>query len=86
LLPQPAERTCVLRIRLTRKLADWIDGIDLSDAAVGDVLDVPITEAHILIAEGWAVLSIERPKRHHSNGKASEQADAADSSREPSQD
>jgi DNA-binding response OmpR family regulator len=31
-----------------------IDGIDLSRMHVGEILDVPDTEARILIAEGWA--------------------------------
>jgi hypothetical protein len=43
-----------LRIRLTRKFAKSIDGIDLSRRAVGDVIDLPERDAHILIAEGWA--------------------------------
>lgn len=46
-----------MRVRLTRKLADCLDGVDLSRYAVGDVLDLPKWEAHLLIAEGWAVLS-----------------------------
>lgn len=46
-----------MRIRLTRKLADCVDGIDLSHYAVGDVLDLPEREAQLLIAEGWASLS-----------------------------
>lgn len=41
-------------IRLTRKLADCIDGVDLSHYSVGDVLDLPAWEAHLLIAEAWA--------------------------------
>ena len=44
-----------MRIRLTRKLADCLDGVDLSHYAVGDVLDLPSREAHLIIAEGWAV-------------------------------
>ena len=46
-----------MRIRLTRKLADCLDGVDLSHYSVGDVLDLPRREAHLLIAEGWAVAS-----------------------------
>lgn|SRR5688572_17449698 len=41
-------------IRLTRKLADCIDGVDLSHYSVGDVLDLPAWEARLLIAEAWA--------------------------------
>lgn len=44
-----------MRVRLTRKLAERIDGIDLSGRSVGDVLDLPDREALCLIAEGWAL-------------------------------
>ena len=54
-----------LRVRLTRKLAARIDGIDLKDAEVGDVLDIPLHDANLLIAEGWAVAPAER--RQHSS-------------------
>lgn len=43
-----------MRIRLTRKYADLIDGVDLSKCKVGDVVDLPDREAELLIAEGWA--------------------------------
>jgi hypothetical protein len=43
-----------MRIRLTRKLADCLDGVDLSRHAVGDVFDLPGREACLLIAERWA--------------------------------
>lgn len=39
---------------LTRKLADAIDGIDLSEREVGDRLPLSRTDAYLLIAEGWA--------------------------------
>jgi hypothetical protein len=42
-------------VRLTRKLAEQIDGIDLSNHAVGDVIDLPGRKARTLVAEGWAV-------------------------------
>lgn len=43
-----------MQIRLTRKLADFIDGIDLSHRGVGDLIDLPQYQAELLIAEGWA--------------------------------
>jgi hypothetical protein len=48
-----------MRIRLTRKFAELIDGIDLSRRRVGDVIDLPVQEARTLIAEGWAVADHE---------------------------
>jgi hypothetical protein len=62
-------QTCYVQsvvIRLTRKLADVIDGIDISPYRVGQVLNLPFRAATLLIAEGWAEL-IERrrcPSRH----------------------
>jgi hypothetical protein len=43
-----------MRVRLTRKLADEIDGIDLSRDHVGDTIDLSTRAARTLIAEGWA--------------------------------
>ncbi len=48
-----------MEVRLTRKLADAIDGVDLSAFRVGDVLQLPWRSAWLLIAEGWAEM-IER--------------------------
>jgi hypothetical protein len=39
---------------LTRKLAEVINGIDLSERCVGDRLPLSRAEARLLIAEGWA--------------------------------
>jgi hypothetical protein len=47
-----------MQVKLTRKLAETIDGVDLSSHGVGDVFDLPATEAQLLIAEGWANLHI----------------------------
>jgi hypothetical protein len=49
----------VMVIRLTRKFADMIDGVDLSAYHVGQVLPLPVAAAKLLIAEKWAEL-IER--------------------------
>ena len=43
-----------MRIRLTRKFADFINGIDLTGRRVGEIIDVPAHEAEILLAEQWA--------------------------------
>jgi hypothetical protein len=44
-----------VRIKLIRKLAEQLDGIDLSTHEVGDEFDLPRREAELLIREGWAV-------------------------------
>jgi len=48
-------------VRLTRKYAERIDGIDLRGRQPGDLLDLSPAEARLLIAEQWAIL--ERRER-----------------------
>jgi hypothetical protein len=43
-----------MQVRLTAKLAEVMDGIDLSQCAEGDIIEVTEREAHLLLAEGWA--------------------------------
>ena len=47
-----------VKVWLTKKYADCIDGIDLSRCRVGDTLNLPASEAWLLLAEQWA-----RPER-----------------------
>jgi hypothetical protein len=49
-------------VRLTKKLAERIDGVDLSANEPGDMLDLPASEGRLLLAEGWAI--IERRRQH----------------------
>lgn len=42
------------KVRLTKKFAELIDGIDLSGAKAGDEIELSSRQARILIAEGWA--------------------------------
>ena len=44
----------ILRVRLTRKFADHLNGVDLSRVRVGDVLELSERDAAMLIREGWA--------------------------------
>ena len=43
-------------VRLIRKHAEMIDGVDLEGVAVGDRIRLLPRDADLLIAEGWAVL------------------------------
>ncbi len=43
-----------MKVRLTRKFADQINGIDLSKAHTGETLELSDREARLLMAEGWA--------------------------------
>ena len=70
-----------MRVFLTRKLAECIDGIDLTGCKVGDVLELPSLEARLLIAEQWAIRerrSAARgvgPRRYVSQTSVREQPD-----------
>jgi hypothetical protein len=44
-----------MRIRLTRRLAEHINGIDLSCRTVGDTFDLSQHDGEMLVAEGWAL-------------------------------
>jgi hypothetical protein len=46
----------VQRVRLIKKLAPVLNGVDLSLVTVGDVIRVPEATAAMLIREGWAEL------------------------------
>jgi hypothetical protein len=62
-----------MKVVLVRKLADVIDGVDVSAYSAGDLVDLNPSDAGLLIAEQWAILdrrtsraacAVER--RHHS--------------------
>jgi hypothetical protein len=44
-----------MRVRLIRKLADMIDGVDLRPYETGDIFEIPAPEARLLVAEQWAI-------------------------------
>lgn len=44
-----------MKVRLTRKYAERIDGIDLKGREPGDLLELPTGEARLLLAEEWAI-------------------------------
>jgi hypothetical protein len=44
----------LMKVRLTKKLAETIDGIDVSECVEGDVIELPAPSAELLIAEAWA--------------------------------
>jgi hypothetical protein len=52
-----------VQVRLTRKLAEMIDGVDLSRRSVGDVFRLAEPEARLLVAEEWAVPTDKRAER-----------------------
>jgi hypothetical protein len=44
-----------MKVRLTRKHAEEIDGVDLRGHHPGDVLDLPVNDARLIMAEQWAI-------------------------------
>jgi hypothetical protein len=52
-----------MRVRIVRKLADQVDGIDLSGRHVGDVIELPEPDARVIVAEQWAI-----PARRRADG------------------
>lgn len=64
----------IMSVRLTRKYAEAIDGVDLSGADVGDRLSLSHRDAGMLIAEGWA----EPAPVEHNRRATDIRAEAAD--------
>ena len=60
----------VRSVRLTRKYADIIDGVDLTDAQVGDRLNLSPHDAEVLIAEGWAEHAAQRGAKRAGDARA----------------
>ena len=71
--------TDITPVRLTRKYAEIIDGVDLSAADVGDRLELPPHEAEVLIAEGWA----EPARRENPGRRSGDNQSVADDRRGP---
>jgi len=68
-----------MQIQLVRKLANHLDGIDVSAYRQGDVLDLPRRQAELLIAERWAIAYYGPAAREVRNLSAAPQlATAAD--------
>ena len=44
----------MIRIRLTKKLAAVMNGVDVSTLRVGDIIELPDAAAIMMIAEEWA--------------------------------
>jgi hypothetical protein len=57
----------VKRVRLIRKLAPVLNGVDLSQVQIGDVIQVPEATAAMLIREGWGELVPEEQNEKRKN-------------------
>jgi hypothetical protein len=47
-------QTPTMQVRIIRKFANFINGVDLSRVQVGEVITVPVRVGQMLIAEVWA--------------------------------
>jgi hypothetical protein len=54
-----------VRVRLIKKFAERIDGVDLRAHAPGDTINLARSEARLLLAEGWAVAENSRVNERH---------------------
>ena len=63
----------IVTVRLVRKYADMIDGVNLENLTVGDRLDLSRRDAGILIAEGWAVPALPERRLQNLPRRASEE-------------
>jgi len=45
-----------MKVRLVRKHANCIDGIDLEGREPGDLLDLSPADAQLIVAEQWAIV------------------------------
>jgi hypothetical protein len=55
----------VTRIRLTKKLAAVLNGLDVSSLKIGDIIELPDSAAHMMIREGWAELVTDQSSARH---------------------
>lgn len=46
-----------MRVRIVRKLADRVDGVDLTNCGVGEVVELPDSDGRLVIAEQWGVFA-----------------------------
>ena len=42
-----------MRVRIVRKLADRVDGIDLTNYDVGELIELPEMDGRLMVAEQW---------------------------------
>ncbi|HEY0284600.1 MAG TPA: hypothetical protein VGC23_04375 [Vicinamibacterales bacterium] len=49
----------MIRVRLIRKFATSLNGVDLSQLKVGDITELPDAAARMMIAERWAEQVVE---------------------------
>jgi len=56
-----SNRSTHVRVRLIRKIAHQLDGVDVSSHAVGETFELSAADAGLLVAEGWAIVEPQMP-------------------------
>lgn len=69
-----------VRVRLIKKLAECLDGVDLARYHVGDALNLTAHDAQLLIAEHWATPAERRHTKMDRSGNERRRATADDRS------
>ena len=65
----------MVTVRLTRKFARTLDGVDVSRVRVGQKMTLSQQAASLLVAEGWAdPLDIVKPVNRNGNGNGNQLA------------
>jgi len=64
-----------MRVRILRKLANRVDGVDLTHCDVGEVVELPEPDGRLVIAEQWGAFARRQTDvgngRDHTVGSAS---------------
>ena len=59
-----SNRSATVRVRLIRKMAQQVDGVDISTHSVGETFELSAAEAGLLVAEGWAIVEPSVGREH----------------------
>ena len=54
----------MIRVRLAKKLAAFMNGVDVSALNIGDIIELPDSAARMMIAEGWAAPATDESVKH----------------------
>ena len=78
--PGPNARHSIhMLVRLTRKLAEYFNGVDLRQHAVGDEFELPYRAADALIDAGWAEVIERRGQSDRRASRRTAQRDISES-------
>jgi hypothetical protein len=65
-----------MRVRLTKKFANVLNGVDLTETRVGCLMTVSDRDGEMLIAEGWAVPHFRKSRTAFPRAEVADRASA----------